>query len=195
MSVLKSTVIVPFLVVLGILSVGAALQDHFIGDLYLTRNFQNLTIAPGAKIMQTASFVGSAPVVVAAASAATIWFLRKGQKAECLLVAGAVLSLPMVSVLKNLVGRHRPTEDMVRVWQDLDSLSFPSDHSFTAVVIFGMLYYIAPFLARSKGAVAVIQATSVTLIALIGMSRMYLGAHWPSDVLGGFLYGGWAQQR
>ena len=189
---LKTTVIVPILLVLGMLSVGAAFQDHFIGDLYLTRNFQNLTIAPWAKVMQTASFIGSAPVVVAAASAATIWFLRKGQMAECLLVVGAVLSLPMVSVVKNMIGRHRPTEDMVRVWHDLDSLSFPSGHSFTAVVIFGMFFYVAPLLVRSKSAVAVIRVASVTMIGLIGMSRVYLGAHWPSDVLGGFLYGGLA---
>lgn len=192
MPVLKLKVLLPVLVLLGALTIGAAFQSHFVGDLYLTRTFQNLTIAPWAKIMQTASVIGSAPVIVAATSATILWFLLKGQKAECLLVFGAILSLPIVSVVKNLVGRHRPTEDLVRVWHDLDSLSFPSGHSFTAVVIFGMLFYIAPFLVRSKNAVTVIRVASVTMMGLIGMSRVYLGAHWPSDVLGGFLYGGLA---
>jgi len=190
--VLKLKVLVPALVLLGALTAGATFQSHFVGDLYLTRNFQNLTIAPWANIMQTASVIGSAPVIVAAISSTILWLLVRGQKGECLLVFGAVLSLPIVSVVKNLVGRHRPTEDLVRVWHDLDSLSFPSGHAFTAVVIFGMLFYIAPFLVRSKNAVAVIRVASVTMIGLIGMSRVYLGAHWPSDVIGGFLYGGLA---
>jgi undecaprenyl-diphosphatase len=114
-----------------------------------------------------------------------IRLLYKGQKPESLLVIAAVMTIPIVSVVKELVGRHRPTKEMVTVWYDLDSLSFPSGNSFTAVVIFGMFFYIAPLLVRSTKAVAVIRVASVTMIGLIGMSRVYLGAHWPSDVLGG----------
>lgn len=173
-----------------LLSIGAAIQSHFVGDVYLAKNVQSVDASPWAKVMQLASVIGSAPVLIAAATSVMIWFLYKGQRPESLLVIAAVMTLPIVSVVKELVGRHRPTEEMVTVWYDLDSLSFPSGHSFTAVVIFGMFFYVAPLLVRSTSAVAAIRITLITMIGLIGMSRVYLGAHWPSDVLGGFLYGG-----
>lgn len=190
MPVLNLRIVVPILGLLVLLSIGAAIQSHFVGDVYLTKNVQSVDASPWVKVMQLASIIGSAPVVIAAASSVMIWFLYKGQRPESLLIIAAVMTLPIVSVVKELVGRHRPTEEMVTVWYDLDSLSFPSGHSFTAVVIFGLFFYVAPLLVRSTSAVAAIRIASITMIGLIGMSRVYLGAHWPSDVLGGFLYGG-----
>lgn len=190
MPVLNLRIVVPILGLLVLLSIGAAIQSHFVGDVYLAKNVQSVDASPWAKVMQLASVIGSAPVLIAAATSVMIWFLYKGQRPESLLVIAAVMTLPIVSVVKELVGRHRPTEEMVTVWYDLDSLSFPSGHSFTAVVIFGMFFYVAPLLVRSTNAVAAIRVASITMIGLIGMSRVYLGAHWPSDVLGGFLYGG-----
>ena len=188
--VLNLRIVVPILGLLILLSIGAAIQSHFVGDVYVTKNVQSVDASPWAKVMQLASVIGSLPVVIAAASSVMIWFLYKGQRPKSLLVIAAVMTLPIVSVVKELVGRHRPTEEIGTVWYDLDSLSFPSGHSFTAVVIFGLFFYIAPLLVRSINAVTVIRVASITMIGLIGMSRVYLGADWASDVLGGFLYGG-----
>ena len=159
---------------LVLLIVDAAIQNHFVGDVYLAKNVQSVETSPWAKVMQLASVIGSAPVVIAAAVSVMIWFLYKGQKPESLLVIAAVMTIPIVSVVKELVGRHRPTEEIVTVWYDLDSLSFPSGHSFTAVVIFGMFFYIAPLLVRSTKAVAVIRVASVTMID----SSACLGCTW-----------------
>ena len=118
------------------------------------------------------------------------WFLWRGQKAEYIVFGGALLSLAVNPVLKLLVDRPRPTEDLVIIWRDSAGLGFPSGHAYTAMVLFGLLYYLAPIIVRWKRAVLLLRLSSLMLILLIGISRVYLGAHWPSDVLGGFLVGG-----
>ena len=58
------------------------------------------------------------------------------------------------------------------------------------MILFGLVYYLAPIMVPWKRAVRLLRLSSFMLILLIGISRVYLGAHWPSDVLGGFLVGG-----
>ena len=74
------------------------------------------------------------------------------------------------------------------MYQGADGISFPSGHSTLATVIFGML---ALFLAQSLPARfrGLVYGSSAALIALIGLSRVYPQAHWPSDVLAGMLFG------
>ena len=118
------------------------------------------------------------------------WFLWRGQKAEYIVFGGALLSLAVNPVLKILVDRPRPTEDLLVIWGDPGGMGFPSGHAYTAIIMFGLLYYLTPIVIPWRKLVHLIQYSSLTLIILIGISRVYLGAHWPSDVLGGFLVGG-----
>jgi undecaprenyl-diphosphatase len=140
--------------------------------------------------MEFASVVGRGLPMVAGAFAIFCWLLWKRQKAEYLAVGGALLSLGLNPVLKLLVERPRPTEDLVMVWREQSGLSFPSGHAFTAILLFGLLYYLVPTFLRWQRAITLVRILSLTMIILIGISRVYLGAHWPSDVLGGFLFGG-----
>ncbi len=96
-------------------------------------------------------------------------------------LAGAVF----VPLFKTLLHRARP----IPMYQGADGFSFPSGHSTLATIIFGMLALIVAqsLPARFRG---LVYGSFASLIALIALSRVYLQAHWPSDVLGGMLFGG-----
>lgn len=186
----QATVFIAMFAVVGILSFGAATQNFFAGDLYVTRSFQSQPYPFWSWLMETTSLIGSAPTLLALAAAVGTWFHFKGQTPECLLVVAGVLSTAPGFVLKLIVGRERPSDELVVVWRDLNTLSFPSGHAFTSIIAFGLLCYLAPMLTSNRQMVLALRGGSVAMIALIGMSRVYLGVHWASDVVGGFIFGG-----
>jgi undecaprenyl-diphosphatase len=103
------------------------------------------------------------------------------------LALAVVLTQLVVAVLKELVERPRPpANDAVT---DAGGFSFPSGHSATSAALFGVLALVA---ARhlEGGARRAAAALGVALIAAVGVSRILLGAHYPTDVLAGWLTGG-----
>ena len=190
MSSMKIRLLVIACLMVVLLSVAATIQDYFFGDLYLARAIQEFRLAPWDETMEAVSAIGRGLPMVVMALAFFGWFLWRGQKAEYMVLGGAILSLSVNPVLKILVDRPRPTEDLVMIWRDPAGMGFPSGHAATAMILFGLVYYLAPIIVSWKRAILLLRLSSLTLILLIGISRVYLGAHWPSDVLGGFLVGG-----
>jgi membrane-associated phospholipid phosphatase len=93
--------------------------------------------------------------------------------------AGVMVAAPLLEgALKQLVGRQRP-EDL--------SLGFPSGHSTAAATFFGAVVLLAGTLPASV--CAVVRVLAVVMIVLVGMARVILRAHWPSDVLAGIALG------
>ena len=172
-----------------VMSAGAAMQDHFVGDLWLAQLTQNATAAQWREPMEAVSIIGRNFILIALALSLFAWFVWKNQRPEAPVVLGALLSLAINPMLKLAMDRPRPTDDLVAVWHDFGGLSFPSGHAFSALVLFGLLYYLTPFLVTRKPWANLVRVSSLLMILLIGISRVYLGAHWPSDVLGGFLFG------
>ena len=101
-----------------------------------------------------------------------------------------VLSTQVASLvaveLKDFVHRARPSPELVRVFRPLDSPSFPSGHVVQYTVLFGFTLFLVYDLARRS----LMRTSAIALLAapivLVGLSRMYLGQHWLSDVLGGY---------
>ena len=173
-----------------LLSAAAGTRDYFSGDLYVARAIQGIHAPPWEEVMEFATYIGKPGPMMAGGLTLFGWFLWKRQRAEYLAVAVALLGLGVNPLLKRLVERPRPTDELLSIWREQSGLSFPSGHAFTAMLLFGLLYYLAPRLVPRIGAIRLLRAGSLAMILLIGVSRVYLGAHWPSDVLGGFLFGG-----
>lgn len=106
-----------------------------------------------------------------------------------LALAGACvwLTLGIGSVIKLLVGRARPMTEYTANLQ-FPTLSFPSGHSSGSFIAYGLLAYLAWHLLPQPWNY-IVAAALVVLIVLIGVSRIYLGAHFPSDVVAGWLLG------
>lgn len=104
------------------------------------------------------------------------------------LFAGAfLLSTAVSTATKHLVQRPRPDRSLGLVTEN--SFSFPSGHTLTATVILGLLAYLLVRVVRSYVARLLVLLVAVTLVLMVGLSRVYLGVHYPSDVLGSFALG------
>ena len=112
------------------------------------------------------------------------------RRADALVVfVGAVPILAGI-FLKEAVGRARP--DYLIIGLEPTSLSFPSGHALFAMVFGGLLIVLAGDIIRPVKVRRAIQIGLALLILAIGASRVYLGVHYPSDVLGGYLFGAMA---
>ena len=102
----------------------------------------------------------------------------------------AALSIGASTVLKLISERPRPSEELVRVVGDPSGFSFPSGHVLGAVLLWGFLFYVTPQILAHRHAARAVRIGALTVLVLMGLQRVYTGAHWPSDVVGGYLWGG-----
>lgn len=94
----------------------------------------------------------------------------------------------IVWTLKNVFGRQRP--DLVNALLPAQGPSFPSGHAFVAVSFYGFLACYAIYRARKFRVRTLILISALLSIIALGFSRIYLGVHWPSDVLASYALGG-----
>jgi len=115
-------------------------------------------------------------------------FFKRTRKTYGYPLAGvSTLSLILYTTLKGVFARPRPDITLHLIYEG--GFSFPSGHSMTSFVFYGFL---AILLARNlvnKRKANQIAALLCILIFLVGFSRVYLGVHYPTDVLGGFFLG------
>ncbi|WP_412560164.1 phosphatase PAP2 family protein [Winogradskyella sp. MIT101101] len=101
---------------------------------------------------------------------------------------GLVLILALSSnvLLKEIINRSRPLgEHMVTV----KTLSYPSGHAMVSMAFYGFLIYLIAYFKMNKVLKVCLITILTILILSIGISRIYLGVHYPSDVLGGYIAG------
>jgi undecaprenyl-diphosphatase len=120
--------------------------------------------------------------------------IRGASVAERTIAAWALIAAlglrTISSPLKSMAQAERPSSAYdLRITHDLTSYGFPSGHVLGDVVVFGTLAVFAPLIVgRTAG--AAMRVFCLAIILLAGPARMTVGAHWPSDVAGGYLWGG-----
>lgn len=140
------------------------------------------------EVMVGASRFGSTPSLVVIALAAAGWLALKGRKGDALLVIGASAgAFALGPVLKAIVERPRPALSDHVVF--VHSWSYPSGHGLNSMVVLGLLTVLA--VRARPGALrrTLLALLGTFLVVVVGASRVYLGVHWPSDVLAGWLIG------
>jgi membrane-associated phospholipid phosphatase len=159
-------------------------------DLQITRALQSISSPIFAAIMSLISWPGFSPQSYIISALIVLLIYSFGLHWESLTALVAVLLPPVVNVLvKELIRRPRPTIDLVNVFRILDSYSFPSGHVMFYVGFFGFIWFLSYTLLKRSLRRTLLLFFFGSLVALIGISRIYLGQHWGSDVLGAYLLG------
>ncbi|MFI6131132.1 phosphatase PAP2 family protein [Micromonospora sp. NPDC051141] len=131
---------------------------------------------------------GPGPLRVAAA-VAVVWLLRRGAPRLAVWVVTTMLVGGLLgALLKLLVGRDRP--DLLEPVARAAGYSFPSGHALNAALAAGVLLLLFLPFARDNRAGRIALWTAATLLTVVtGLSRIALGVHWTSDVVGGWVLG------
>jgi undecaprenyl-diphosphatase len=156
-------------------------------DPHLTATFVSHRVDGLTPVARAITFLGEIPVLTALTIIAAL-LLRAGThrwRPAVILVVGMLGAAGLTYGFKVLIGRHRPDSSIV-VGTVNTGFSFPSGHSLSSLVFFGLL---AALLWYSNASLATkLAGTALALLfsVAIGLSRIYLGYHWATDVLAGW---------
>jgi undecaprenyl-diphosphatase len=176
----------------AVLALLAKANAYFAWDKTVANALQSIPLPGMETAMQVVSLMGNGVtswVLVVATLAVFFAFRRRSEAFGLLLSAGGG---PLVNrLVKHLVARPRPTMENVRVSGEWANESFPSGHVTFYVCFFGFLFFAAfALLPRGSWLRRVACGLAALPVLLVGLSRVYLGAHWPSDTLGAYLLSG-----
>ena len=138
--------------------------------------------------MRTVTWLGSAAVLYPATLVLAFYWWRRDRdwRSGAMLAASLAGSTVLYNIFKRIIERPRPpAKDALGTYTHW---SFPSGHATQCMAFFAMLLVLACFAGRARLRVWVTAAAAVVLV--VGASRIYLGAHWFTDVLGGYALGG-----
>jgi len=142
-------------------------------------------------LMQGVSYLGEAPMVMALTFIAVMAFVLRRQWLEAFFMLATTSNILLTFGLKEIIQRVRPFPLHVNAndfLQNINQYSYPSGHVLFFVVFFGFFAYLAWINFAGSVRIIVI-AICAALIFLIGPSRVFLRAHWFSDVIGSYIIG------
>ena len=143
----------------------------------------------GLRVFQLVTDIGSPIFVSVLVVAMVIWCWWRRERVLAIAVVTICAGEALLDlVLKSVIHRNRP--EFGAQFLHGRSFSFPSGHAFGSIVAYGLLaYLLIAFYRPAPKTRKWIHAGIAALILAIGISRVYLGVHYPSDVIGGFAAG------
>ncbi|GJE71340.1 phosphatase PAP2 family protein [Methylorubrum podarium] len=135
---------------------------------------------------------GSVVTIVFLTAAAVIYLALAGRQRVAVFVLAAVGGGEAVSTVLKLF-YHRPRPDLVPHGMEVFTASFPSGHAMMSAIAYLTLATLLARVERRRSVKALLLALGIVMTVMVGISRVYLGVHWPSDVLAGWCVGAaWA---
>jgi undecaprenyl-diphosphatase len=160
-------------------------------DVELTRALQAVQVPWLGALLTGVTWIGFPPQSNVIFGAVIVALFLVGLRLEAALTLFAAAgSAGLWFLIEPIVDRPRPSPELVRVAMELSTGSFPSGHVLNLTAIFGFLIYLAVVILADVRWRTVLSVVLAIPILTIGVARIYDGAHWPSDVLGGYLIGG-----
>jgi membrane-associated phospholipid phosphatase len=171
------------------LAVAAHFVPYFAIDLTITRAVQSNHGPALDALMRGLSWMGWNPQASLLVAMILSILLFVGLRWETVAAAFAAFGTVVGSLVKMLVYRPRPTADLVHVFSSLSTYSFPSGHVLLAMCFYGFIAFLM-YALLNQAWYRVLGLTLMALIVLLmGPSRIYLGQHWFSDVMGAYVLG------
>jgi undecaprenyl-diphosphatase len=180
------------LIAFAVLAFFARANAYFAWDRALALWLQSWRTPVLDALMYAVSYIGYSwyPYALAAVTALIFFAARRRSEAFALFLSTAGSGI-LNRTIKMLIARPRPAAPDVNIFREHGGQSFPSGHVTFYVCYFGFLFFVAYALLPERSlARRVALACCVLMIALVGLSRVYLGAHWPSDTIGAYFLGG-----
>ncbi len=156
--------------------------DHAIIDAVQDSPF------PGRDVARATRALGSTELIVAVGAGVAGWCWWRGLRSEALWLAAGLVLLPLAQAgLKELIDRPRPSPALVEQRVGFESMSFPAGHAMSpafALLLVGLLLWPRwPRWARAAFA-----GGGIAFVAAQAYANLWLGAHWSTDLLGGWLW-------
>lgn len=174
----------------GVLFFFARTVPYFAFDLTIEHAVQSIQWTPFRDLMLYVSGLGFNPLSYLLSGLIIAYLFVVGLRWEAVMSVFAAGGVTIAgAVIKVIVQRARPTPDLVNVFSPLNDYSFPSGHVLMYTAFLGFLWFLFFTLTPHSWQRVLGMVVTGLLIALVGISRVYLGQHWPSDVIGAYLFG------
>jgi len=171
------------------LAIGAHVMPYFPIDLRITRAIQASQGPPFEKLMYDISWLGFIPQVDILAGVIILGLFLAGLRWEAVASLFAAVGVVVGTITKLIVHRPRPSADLVHVIHQLPPSGFPSGHVLMITTFCGFLAFLTYTLLKPSLGRTLLLVFFALLIPLMGLSRIDLGQHWFSDVMGAYLLG------
>ena len=179
-----------YLVALGLFALFASRVHQLPGEIGFSVWVQSWRTAWLDRLMYSVSAPGlweaGMPIVVA--TVAVLFFVGRRKESGLLLSAVTFATVANVA-LKWLIARPRPPDSVAEVFGSPSTFGFPSGHVMTYVVFLGLLVLLFSYTIRPSAWRRITYGALALGLVAVGVSRLYLGVHTLSDVLGGYAFG------
>lgn len=172
-------------IILGFMVKGSS--EGILFDVGIIEYIHNNTNPIVLAFMKFISFIGSENFLIPVTAMVIAYSLvKRNYFISKLLLLSTLGSYTMNHLLKQIFQRTRPLEYFL---VEQGGLSFPSGHAMVTMTLYSTIAFLLAKKVQDKRKKTLIHIIGFVMICLMGISRVYLGVHWPTDIIGGYLTG------
>ncbi len=183
---LETGVIALLLAAIALSTYNAITTDRFSHDLDITRWVQRASLGSLHDVLFWMGVRGVSGAMIVGASV-LLWL--RGHRVEAALMGLLLVPDASTFILRDIFDRPRPPDSLVTVYGGPQGASYPSGTALHWVLFGGFTAYVLPRVMRRKVWAYALGGLLVLWTFVMGLWLIHHGRHWPSDVLGGYLYG------